>query len=227
MIVQILDETDPVRRYSELFRRTSQSIRNKFTYESPSTTAELIKIIATVKPDIVVIDGHGRYDQTNDVVHLLVGKQWVNFDTLLSSPPIAPLWIISACDMAVSEAFRGCAARSLLSRGAYAVIATLDRVDAFIASILVGRLLTEVYQPGNPTEGRTLADAFFLTQVTTALLYDPLLPLFRQSEIDPAIKPALGLALAGILSWGNAQRMELEEYRHGFAERIAYGAAKT
>ena len=67
--------------------------------------------------------------------------------------------------------------RSLLSRGAYAIVATLTRVDARIASMLVGRLLADVYQPLPQTRERTLLDIFFNTQITTALMYDPLLPL--------------------------------------------------
>jgi hypothetical protein len=40
-------------------------------------------------------------------------------------------------------------------------------VDAFIASMLAGRLLADVYQPLPGSEERSFLDIFFVTQLTT------------------------------------------------------------
>lgn len=75
-------------------------------------------------------------------------------------------------------------------------MATLSRVDAFTASVFVGRLLADIYNPPKPQIYDDFGEVFFSTQYTTAMVYDPLLPLFRRVEKDPSIKPSL----AGILS---------------------------
>jgi hypothetical protein len=142
-----------------------------------------------MSPEIVVIDSHGRFEEQSDEVSIMMNGKWYAFDELLSDPPISPVWIVSACDTAQAEAVRGCVVRSLLSRGAYAVVATLARVDSFIASTIVGRLLADIYQPlPGADDERSLLDIFFVTQFTTALMYDPLLPLIYRAEKDSKIR---------------------------------------
>jgi len=74
-----------------------------------------------------------------------IRDMWGSFESILPDPPIASVWIVSACETAQSEALRGCVVRSLFGRGAYAVIATLARVDALNASMLTGRLFADIY----------------------------------------------------------------------------------
>lgn len=76
---------------------------------------------------------------------------------------------------------RGCFVRKLLSLGAISVVATLAPVNAFAASMFVGKLLTDIYSPVPRGRDRDFHDVFFDTQVSTAVLYDPMLPLMRKA----------------------------------------------
>jgi hypothetical protein len=130
------------------------------------------------------------------------------------------VWIVSACETAQSEALRGCVVRSLLGRGAYAVIATLARVDALIASMLTGRLFADIYQPVNCDEERTLADIFFGTQLTTALTYDPLLPLLHKAETDDTLRERVAMALFEFIQWAHGRPVDPERYPEEVAVRL-------
>jgi hypothetical protein len=212
LVLDLIDKTDSVRSYSDAFIETSANIGNRFAVESPKSAEEARQLIESRAPEIVMIDSHGKYDQAKDAVSLRINGRWSEFGELLPELPTPPVWIVSACETAQSEALRGCVVRSLLSRGAYAVVATLAKVDAFIASMLVGRLLTDIYQPMPHTEERDLLDIFFITQFTTALVYDPLLPLVRKAETDPEIRKPLGYLLGELVLWLSGRPVDVETY---------------
>jgi hypothetical protein len=221
LVVDLIEKTDRVRSYSDSFIQTSANIGNTFAVESPKSAGEARQLIEKRAPEIVVIDGHGNYDQAKDAVLLRIDGKWSAFGELLPEPSTPPVWIVSACETAQSEALRGCVARSLLSRGAYAVVATLAKVDAFIASMLVGRLLTDIYQPVQNTEKRSLLDIFFMTQFTTALVYDPLLPLVRRAERDPEIRTPLGYLLRELILWFSGRPVNVETYLEKVAIKLS------
>jgi len=221
LVLDLIEKTDRVRPYSDSFIQTSANIGNTFAVESPKSAGEARQLIEKRAPDIVVVDSHGNYDQARDAVSLRINGKWSEFGELLPELPTPPVWIVSACETAQSEALRGCVVRSLLSRGAYAVVATLTKVDAFIASMLVGRLLTDIYQPMPHTEERRLLDIFFLTQFTTALVYDPLLPLIRKAETDPEIRKPLGYVLGDLIKWFSGRPVDVETYLEKVAIKLS------
>jgi len=221
LVLDLIEKTDRVRSYSDAFIETSANIGNRFGVESPKSAGEARQLIESRAPEIVVIDSHGNYDQAKDAVSLRINGKWREFSELLPELPIPPVWIVSACETAQSEALRGCVVRSLLSRGAYAVVATLARVDAFIASMLVGRLLADIYQPMPHTEERSLLDIFFITQFTTALVYDPLLPLVRKAETDLEIRKPLGYLLGELILWFSGRPVDVETYLDKVAIKLS------
>jgi hypothetical protein len=220
LVLDLIEKGDTVRSYSDAFIRTSANIGNKFTLLNPKSAQEARELIRQLSPEIVVIDSHGRYDRAKDRVSILIEGKWHEFSDLLPQPPTPPVWIVSACETAQSEALRGCVVRSLLSRGAYAVVATLTRVDAFIASMLVGRLLADVYQPLSQTGERSLLDIFFNAQFTTALVYDPLLPLVRRAETHPSIGGKLGYMFGELVQWFNGRRVDPKTYHEEVATKL-------
>jgi hypothetical protein len=221
LVLDLIEQSDRIRPHSDAFLASSSNIGNRFTRATPSTAEEAREIIQKTSPEIILIDSHGRYDQRIDSVSISLLGNWCLFDDILPDPPISPVWIVSACETAQSEAIRGCVVRSLLGRGAYAVIATLARVDAFIASMLVGRLFADIYQPLAYKEERNLADIFFFTQLTTALIYDPLLPLFHRAENDAGIRKRMGPFLGELALWAHGRPVDPETYHEQIAVDIS------
>jgi len=220
LVLDLIEKSDRIRPYSDTFIRTSANIGNRFAVASPKSAREARQLIEQLSPEIVVIDSHGQYDHGKDTVSVRIDGQWREFSELLPEPPTPPVWIVSACETAQSEAVRGCVVRSLLSRGAYAVVATLTRVDAFIASMLVGRLLTDVYQPLPHTKERSLLDIFFNTQLTTALVYDPLLPLVHKSETDTQIGGQLNNMLRELIQWFSGRPVDPKTYHEEVSTKL-------
>jgi len=128
------------------------------------------------------------------------------------------VWVLSACDISVTGAMRGGFVRELPARGAVCVIATHSRGDAFTASMFVGRLLIDIYNPVERGSYKSLDEVFFATQYTTALLYDPLLPLFRRAEREPAIKESLGHVLGEFFDWSSRSGCDVRRHRHDVAQ---------
>jgi hypothetical protein len=220
LMLDLIEPEDKIRAYSDAFIRSSANIGNKFARATPKNAVEARRLVQDVSPEIVLVDGHGRYDQKRDELSIQVNGTWYAFNELLPGPPIPPVWIVSACHTAQSEALRGCVVRSLLSRGAYAVIATLARVDAFIASMLIGRLLGDLYQPLPNVEDRTFLDIFFAAQLTTALMYDPLLPLLHKAETDPKIAQPLNHMRLEIIQWFHGRPIDVATHHKEVATKL-------
>jgi len=220
LVLDLIEKGDKIRPYSDAFLRSSTNIGNRFTRATPKNALEARELVCKFSPEIVLIDSHGRYDQQADEVRLQMDGNWYAFNALLPEPPISPVWIVSACETAQSEALRGCVVRSLLSRGAYTVVATLARVDAFVASMLAGRLLADVYQPMPDAGERSFLDIFFATQLTTALMYDPLLPLLHKAETDPKITDRFHEMRLEIVHWAHGRPIDPRTYHEEMAKKL-------
>jgi hypothetical protein len=217
LVLDLIPSSDSVRGDSDAFITSSKKLGQNYTYVSPSDAEDLKNAISIAASDIIVLDAHGRYNVRKDELSILVGGNPVPLDDLLPDNLVPPVWILSACDTSVTGAIRGCFVRKLLARGAVCVIATLSRVDAFTASMFIGRLLTDIYNPVNPGSYSSLDEVFFITQYTTALLYDPLLPLIRRSERDAALKEPLANVFGGFIGWASQQQVDIKTYKHEIA----------
>jgi hypothetical protein len=93
-------------------------------------------------------------------------------------------------------------------------------VDAFIASMLVGRLLGDLYQPLPNVEERSLLDIFFAAQLTTAIMYDPLLPLLHKAESDPKIAGPFNRMRLEILQWFHGRQIDAATHHEEMAEKL-------
>jgi hypothetical protein len=213
LVFNLIEEHDPVRSYSETFASTSEALAQTYTYASPRDSTEFVDILTNVRADVVVLDAHGGYSHSKDQLFIEIGGVLVPLDELLPDVRVPPVWVLSACHTSVTGAMRGCFVRRLLGKGAVCVVASLSRVDAFTASMFVGRLLTDIFSPSKPDLYDNFHEVFFWTQYTTALLYDPLLPFFRLAEKDPEVRKRLGLVLSEFFAWTHGRELDIREYR--------------
>ena len=89
--------------------------------------------------------------------------------------------------------------------------------------MFVGRLLTDIYSPVKPHAHETLGDAFFATQLTTALFYDPILPLIRRAETDPQVRRRLGGLMGEFFAWAGANPItDVPRFRHECARVLDF-----
>jgi hypothetical protein len=217
LVLDLISQHDEIRVHSDSFIAASESLKQHYTYASPCGAAELRMLLERSQADVVVLDAHGSYNRRTDSLEIGFQDKGATIDEILPHKRVPPVWILSACDTSITGAMRGCFVRTLLAKGAACVIATLARVDAFTASMFVGRLLTEIYNPMVRGRPRTLDEVFFDTQFTTALVYDPLLPLFRKSATDLSLKKPLGRVLGDYFAWAQGARLGPREFRHAAA----------
>ncbi|MEN8263274.1 MAG: hypothetical protein ABFR82_07410 [Nitrospirota bacterium] len=199
LVLDLIAEHDKIRNFSDAFKAVADDLGQKYTYKKPSDASELKEIIVDVKPEIIVLDTHGNYQAMFDELIISMKGRAVKMADFLPEVRVPPVWILSACDMAVIRSIKGSLVGPLIERGAICVIATLKKIDAFVASTFVGKLLSEMYSPSSAVNYETLSDAFFVAQLATALLYDPLLPLLRKAK--PGTEMSLALA-ATIIEYG-------------------------
>jgi hypothetical protein len=205
LIVDLIPAHDKIRQYSDSFARISNELAQHYTYSTPHDAAAFRELLAQVSVDIVVIDTHGQYDRSKDQLWLGFPSGAVLVEDLLPEGRIPPVWVLSACSTSVTGAMRGCFVRRLLAQGAACVVATQAPVDALTAEIFVGRLLTELYNPITPHRYDDFGTLFFATQFTTALLYDPLLPMIRRAKRDPELRKRVGAVLGAYFAWTREQ----------------------
>jgi hypothetical protein len=217
LVFDLIQAHDPVKRYSDSFASASESLAQQYTYVSPKSAREFADILANASADVVVLDAHGGYSRVKDHLVIELAGRPIPLDDLLPDVQVPPVWVLSACHTSVTGAIRGCFVRALLARGAICVVASLSRVDAFTASMFVGRLLTDIFSPPKPDSYDNFHQVFFATQYTTALLYDPLLPLFRLAEKDAEVRSRLGLVLADFFSWTRGREIDIRKHRHEIA----------
>jgi hypothetical protein len=213
LVFDLIESHDSIRRDSDAFISSSASLGQHYTYASPRTAAEFREVLIRTKASIVMLDAHGSYDRVEDKLYISLKGTPVLLDELLGDAILPSTWMLSACETSVVGSIRGCFVRRLLAHGAVCVIATLSRVDAFMASIFIGKLLTEIFNPTIASPHRTLEEVFFFTQASTALAYDPLLPLFRRATRDADVKLRLGYLLADFFKWVSGQMIDIRKFR--------------
>jgi hypothetical protein len=217
LILDLIEGHDLIREHSDAFMAASAANALHYTYASPKDPEELKGVLDRLSPTVVVLDAHGLYDRRKDALYINLGGKPCAIDDFLPFVRVPPLWVLSACHTSVVGALRGCFVRKLLSLGAVCVVATLSRVDAFTASMFTGRLLTDIFSPVRPGIYRNFHEVFFITQYTTALLYDPLLPLIRRSESDVTLKRQLGSVLSEFFARTGDREFDIREHKHEIA----------
>jgi hypothetical protein len=234
LVLDLIDGRDRIRSYTDDFINTSEGLGQRYTYASPCNANELRDVLTRGTFDIVVVDAHGSYDSQRDTLSIGARDNLTPLDELIPFMRVPPLWILSACDTSVTAAIRGCFVRKLLSLGAACVVATLAPVNAFAASMFVGKLLTDIYNPVERGRDRDFLHLFFDTQVSTAALYDPLLPLIRRAMRRRSLRAPLGRVFGDFFAWARRVQLGAREFRvaaaytlheslerHGLAEQQA------
>ncbi len=92
--------------------------------------------------------------------------------------------------------------------------------------MFVGRLLTEIFNPVKLELCNNFHQVFFLTQYTTSLLYDPLLPLFKRAGKDPKIKERLGHVMSEFFNWAHGRELDTRKYRNEIAWLLGEAIAR-
>lgn len=226
LMLDLIDRRDPIRENTDAFISSSTRLGQHYKYATPRDGAEAASVLGSGGIDIVVLDTHGSYDRSTDTLYVRLPQGMCVLDELMPHGRVPPLWILSACDTSVTGALRGCFVRRLLALGAVCVVATLAPVDAFTASMFVGKLLTAIYSPVERREERDFHTEFFDTQLTTAILYDPLLPLFRKAVRRPELKRKLGFVISEFYAWARTARLGAREFRVGGAVELSSSLRK-
>jgi hypothetical protein len=234
LVLDLIDRNDDIRSETDDFIKVSEGLGQHYTYATPRNARELHDVLGRGSFDIVVVDAHGSYDRHRDMLSIGPRDSLIPLDELIPFTRVPPLWILSACDTSVTGAMRGCFVRKLLSLGAVTVVATLAPVNAFTASMFVGKLLTDIYNPVRRGRDRDFHDLFFDTQVSTAVLYDPMLPLMRKAMQRRSLKEPVGRVLGDFFRWARTAQLGPREFRvaaayaikeslerHGLTERQA------
>lgn len=204
-----------------MFRKASDEIGQPYTYKKPSNPQELIDIINDISPEIVVLDTHGNYQKMLDDLLVYMGNKPVKVSDFIPNTIVPPVWILSACEMSVVGSLRGSIVGPLLERGAISVIATLHEISADAASLFVGRLLTEIYSPPVNVNHKTLSEAFFTSQLTSALLYDPLFPLLRKSKRKTELREKLSYVFLEYLKYFDSKPIDSRQFRYKASEILS------
>ena len=213
LVLDLIEKHDRVRYYSDLFQNASAGIGQHYRYESPTSLGELHRLLVDSSIEVVVLDTHGSYKSTKDQLNIYLGRQAVEVHDFLPRAKIPPVWLLAACDTATVGAVSGTLTCRLFDRGALAVVATCHKINADLASLFVGKVLAEIYSPASESLKRsTLLDAFFNAQLTTACLYDQLLPLMRRIPRLSAEGERLMLVIADFLG-EMLEPLPIKEYR--------------
>jgi hypothetical protein len=213
LVFDLIERADHIRSDTDAFIATSEGLGQRYTYVTPANAAEMHAALDAAAFDIVLVDAHGSYDRGKDLLTIRLPDGDIPVHELVPPKRVPPLWILSACDTSVTGAMRGCFVRTLLSHGAVSVVATLAPVDAFTASMFVGKLLTDIYNPVTRGRDRDFMDVFFDTQVSTAVLYDPLLPLMRKAMRRQSLKSPVGRVLGEFHAWARSVQLGPREFR--------------
>ena len=221
LMLDLIDRNDPIRESTESFIASSTRLGQHYTYATPRNGAEAARVLGTGGIDIVVLDAHCSYERSTDTLRVGLPEGMFTVGELMPHGRVPPLWILSACDTSVTGALRGCFVRRLLAMGAVCVVATLAPVDAFTASMFVGKLLTGIYSPVERREDRDFHTEFFDTQITTAILYDPLLPLIRKAVRRPELRQKLGFVIGEFYAWARTAQLGAREFRVGGAQKLS------
>ena len=203
LVLDLFAKEDPLRQYVEMLKFAEASRQTSYTYVASRSRDELGEAFRIYDPDIVLLEGHGKYDHFSDKLYITAGSNLVDVDNLLDETLVPKIWILSACETAMTDAVSGCLGRKLLGRGAVCVIGTLARVDAFIAHKFVLQLLANIYTEDAQHKRVSLDDAFLNAQVATASIYDPLLPIVYKAVRDSTLRVPISKAISELMEWSS------------------------
>ena len=182
LVLELMDSSDPLRTYTSHFKKYSDRNLGAFTFRSPRDPSELIDALRDVQPEIVVLDGHGRWDRENDELFVLVGKNPIEINRLIDATQrMPPVWLLSSCQTSVAGAVNGSLSRKLLSQGALCVLATLNPISAWFASKVVTNILGAIYPRSTLTQHRNFGQVIFHTRLAASILYEKMLPLYNKA----------------------------------------------
>jgi len=141
-------------------------------------------------------------------------------DELLPNSPVPPVWVLSACHTSVTGAMRGCfVARPSWKRCFIASSPVSAAVDAFTASMFVGRLLRDIFNPASPDlhnnfQGRLLFNSIYDSAFYTTRSFRS----FGLPKKDLNVrKKKLSSVLSDFFKWTHGRELDIRKYRHEIA----------
>lgn len=109
------------------------------------TIEELKKLIEDNKPELLILDTHGknRYEQSDSV--LTIGETYLTGEDIVKYGISAPLVILSACFTAPTHGYMNPIAQAFFEVGALSVLSTILPVKITSATVFYIRILNNLY----------------------------------------------------------------------------------
>jgi hypothetical protein len=108
------------------------------------TIDALKSAIDEIKPDLLIIDGHGNYDKATKSSVLYIGREKLTGDIIVEKRIMAPLIFLSACNTAPTYGTIDTIANAFFEVGALSVVTTYLPINVHTGSILYIRLLNNL-----------------------------------------------------------------------------------
>jgi hypothetical protein len=115
-----------------------------FIVKECSKIKEVIQIIHDCKPEIIIFDCHGGYDETTRSTYLLIGNEKLDGESVIKNKIFAPIVFLSACGTAPTYGTMNPIANAFFEAGAISVTSTYLPISVEAGSVLYLRILNKL-----------------------------------------------------------------------------------
>jgi len=110
-------------------------------YRRCKSVAEFIQTVKEVEPDLLIVDCHGEYDDSDLSSYLDINGEALRHEDIVSNNLFVPLVFLSACATSPSYGYVHPIANAFFSAGSFAVTSTYLPIDILNGTITYLRLL--------------------------------------------------------------------------------------
>ena len=100
--------------------------------------------IEETKPELVIFDCHGGYDEKTRTSYLIINNEKLTGDQIIKNGISAPIVFLSACNTAPVYGYTGLIGEAFFQAGAFSVVSTFTPVSIGKGSLLYFRLLNNL-----------------------------------------------------------------------------------
>jgi hypothetical protein len=100
--------------------------------------------IQSIKPEFIIFDCHGGYEESNQSTFLFIGNEKLTGDYVIENNISAPLVFLSACGTAPTYGTIDTIANAFFEAGAFSVTTTYLPISIHLGSILYSRVLNNL-----------------------------------------------------------------------------------
>ncbi len=106
--------------------------------------SDVKKEVEKVRPNLIIFDCHGGFDESTNSSFLYIGKEKLKGDDIVKNGIVAPLIFLSACGTAPTYGTMNPIANAFFQAGAYSVTSTFLPISVDSGTILYFRLLVKL-----------------------------------------------------------------------------------